>query len=211
MKMLKILKGIKKGQSLTRILMNDGFKDFTLRGKVVDVGGGRNPDYFKYFKQEDVLSLKAIDGSIDGIDFEKDLLPYKTSEVDTVVLANVLEHVFNYEHLTKEIFRILSNDGQLIGFVPFMINYHPDPHDYFRYTKEALNKIMVKAGFKNVEVRVIGGSSIFCNFNNIMLSLPVFVRLIVFPFVYFFSNLYYKLRPSIMDRFPLGYIFYGIK
>lgn len=211
MKILSILKGISKGQSLTRILMNDGFRDFTLRGKVVDVGGGRNPDYFAYFRQDNVGSIKAIDGSIDGINFEKDLLPYKEFEVDTVILANVLEHVFNYDHLIGEIYRILNKNGQLIGFVPFMINYHPDPNDYFRYTKEALNKIITKAGYKEIRIVKVGGSSVFCNFNNVMLSLPFFVRLLLFPFVYFLNNLYYKLRPRVTDRFPLGYIFYGIK
>ena len=45
MNLLKYLKHINKGQSLTRILMNFGFADFVLKGKVIDVGGGRSPDY----------------------------------------------------------------------------------------------------------------------------------------------------------------------
>ena len=211
MNLLKYLKHINKGQSLTRILMNFGFADFVLKGKVIDVGGGRSPDYFNYFKKEGEVEIQAVDGSIDHIDFEKDRLSFADNSVDTVICANVLEHIFNYNHLVGEIKRILRPQGQLIGFVPFLINYHPDPHDYFRYTNEALNKILKDNGFANTKIITIGSSPFFSNYNNLMNIFPKIMRTLIFVPCYILDRFYVYFRPEIKKRFPLGYIIYSIK
>jgi ubiquinone/menaquinone biosynthesis C-methylase UbiE len=211
MKIISLLKRIRKGQSLTRILMNDGFRDFILKGKVIDVGGGRNPDYFEYFKRGEEVSVEAVDGSINNIDFEQDRLPCADNSADTVICANVLEHIFNYRHLVSEMKRALKIKGQFIGFVPFLINYHPDPHDYFRYTNESLYKIFFEAGFTQIKIKAIGSSALYANYNNIMNVFPRFIRVMLFIPYYFLDRLYVYLRPNIKDRFPLGYIIYSIK
>jgi SAM-dependent methyltransferase len=202
-----ILKKIYGDQSLLRILMNIGFRTYSLRGAVIDVGGGRHPDYFKYFDMSNVTSTELVDGSVSGIDFEKDALPYKERSVDTVVCANVLEHVYNHRHLVEEMHRILKSGGMLVGFVPFLIQYHPDPHDYFRYTKEALVRIFTDAGFKDISITTIGGSPIAANFNTIMLSVPRIVRVALFLFYWPLDCLFLKFRPAARERYPLGFIF----
>lgn len=206
--MISYLKYIAKGQSLTRIMMNHAFSCFTLTGKVVDVGGGRNPDYFDYFKKNNVSFIESVDGSSSGIDFEKDKLPYDDNSINTVICANVLEHIFNHNHLVSEMYRILNKGGCLVGFVPFLINYHPDPKDYFRYTKEALDKIFRKAQFGEIVIVAIGGSQLYVNFNNIMLSLLIFFRIVIWPFCYYLNLFYEMIKPKVKERFPLGYVFY---
>jgi SAM-dependent methyltransferase len=205
--LLHTLRCLWAGQTLLRIRMNEGFSDYTLRGVVVDVGGGRSPDYFSYFKDNGVASITAIDQSLGDIDFEKDSLPYQEASVDMIVCANVLEHVYRYDFLVGEMYRILALGGTLTGFVPFLLQYHPDPHDYFRYTKEALVKIFTEAGFKAVTIRSIGGGPLMVNFNNIVLSVPRIVR----PFLYClyagFDSIFLFLRPDAQERCPLGYIF----
>lgn len=209
--LFRYIKNLAKGQSLTRILMNFGFADFVLKGKVIDVGGGRSPDYFNYFKKEGDVSVQAIDGSINKIDFEKDDLPFEDNSVDTIICANVLEHIFNYNHLVGEMKRILRPGGQLIGFVPFLINYHPDPHDYFRYTNEALNKILKDNGFANTKIITIGSSPFFANYYNLMNIFPKILRTLIFVPCYILDRFYVYFRPEIKKRFPLGYIIYSIK
>jgi SAM-dependent methyltransferase len=209
--LFRYIKNLAKGQSLTRILMNFGFADFVLKGKVIDVGGGRSPDYFNYFKKEGDVSVQAVDGSINKIDFEKDDLPFEYNSIDTVICANVLEHIFNYNHLIGEIRRIMRPGGQLIGFVPFLINYHPDPHDYFRYTNEALNKILTDNGFANTKIITIGSSPFFANYNNLMNIFPKILRTLIFVPCYILDRFYVYFRPEIKKRFPLGYIIYSIK
>ncbi len=61
--MFRLLKKIYRDQSLLRILMNEGFSGYALEGKVIDIGGGRNPDYFNYFDMSRVTSREALDGS----------------------------------------------------------------------------------------------------------------------------------------------------
>lgn len=198
---------IYQGQSLLRILMNQSFKQFSVSGKVVDVGGARKPDYFDYLKQESVVSVEIVDGLLSQVDFEKDKLPYSDGYADSVVLANVLEHVYNHAFLVGEVHRILKKGGTLVGFVPFLIQYHPDPHDYFRYTKEALERIFKSAGFSHVQIVTVGRGPFSVNFNTIVLSFPRVVRVLLFPLYHVVDSLFLKFRPRVGERYPLGYSF----
>lgn len=116
-----------RGQSLARILMNESLAHETRHGRVVDVGGGCHPDYFDFFQRANGVQIEAVDASFSGIDFEKDPLPFADAYADTVLLCNVLEHIYEYKFLTRQVRRIVKKNGQLIGFVPFWVGYHPDP------------------------------------------------------------------------------------
>lgn len=195
------------GQSLARMYMNESFLAHTLRGTVVDVGGGRNPDYFNYFEHKGVCSITPVDQSLRSIDFEKDVLPFTTASIDTAVCANVLEHIYNYRFLVGEMRRILRPGGTLIGFVPFLIQYHPDPHDYFRYTKESLARIFAEAGFEDVKVQAVGGGPFAVNFNNIVLSVPRPLRPILYVPYALVDRLFVALKPRARERYALGFVF----
>ena len=201
------LKYLWKGQTMARILMNKALSQQTLRGVIVDIGGGRNPDYFQYLRHDTENKIKAIDGSMDGIDFEKDRLPFENNSVDTVLLCNVLEHIYNHKFLLSEILRIMRPNGQIIGFVPFWVGYHADPHDYFRYTDECLIRIFNEVGFKDTKIERIGGGSFLGNFNNVVLSVPRFMRpILYFPYMTL-NTIFLKVRPESVKRNPLGYLF----
>ena len=151
--------------------------------------------------------MEALDGKISGIDFEKDSLPYENASVDTVVCANVLEHIYNHKFLVVQIYRMLKPQGILIGFVPFLFQYHPDPHDYFRYTEEALQRIFTDAGFHDIVIEHVGGGPFAVNFHNTSLSVPRIVAAALFPFYWSLDQLFLKLRPQARERYPIGYIF----
>lgn len=210
---LDILKGIARGKSLLRTLMNLELRKFALQGKVLDVGGGTNPSYFGFFGKKEGVEVTNIDGkyrdeSGNAIDFEKDKLPYDESVFDQVILCNVLEHIYNYKFLVLEIRRILKGGGKVIGFVPFLINYHPDPRDYFRYTKESLQNIFTEIGFSNVEIKEVGFGPFSVAFNTIAgLPFPRLCKVLCLPFFYFSDSLILKFRPWLKTRYPLGYLF----
>ena len=211
MYLFSTLKKLFGGQTLARILMNRALGAETLRGKVVDVGGGRHPDYFEFFQKENVTDIEPLDASISGIDFESDTLPYASGSVDTVVSCNVLEHIYNHRFVLGEMERILRSRGTLVGFVPFWVGYHPDPHDYFRYTREALLRLLTDTGFTEVRIREVGGGPFIANFNTIMLSFPRFLRPILYlPYV-LLDRVFLVLRPKSRARFPLGFIFIAKK
>lgn len=201
------LRRLYAGQSLVRILMNRALANEKIRGRVVDIGGARSPDYFSYLKTEDGTTIEASDLSISPIDFEKDVLPYASGSVDTALMCNILEHIYHHNHLLGEARRILRQKGALIGFVPFWVGYHPDPHDYFRYTHEALSKMLVEAGFEDIEIMRIGGGPFAANFNTIVLSLPRVLRPVLYIPYILLDHFFLFLRPRSAVRFPLGYIF----
>lgn len=204
---LQTLIHLYRGQTLLRILMNRALAEHSLRGKVMDVGGGHHPDYFDYFKKEPGAEVEVLDGSFTGIDFERDRLPAGDASVDTVILCNVLEHIYNHAFLTGEVHRVLRPGGRLIGFVPFWVGYHPDPHDYFRYTDEALQRIFADAGFKSATITRVGRGPILANFNTIVLSVPRFIRPVLYLLYAPLDLLFAKLRPGSRLRNPLGYLF----
>jgi len=205
--MIRFFGKILRGQSLARAMMNHAFCSYTISGKVVDVGGGRSPDYYDYLQKDSGYQIEPIDASLSGIDFESDSLPHADSIADTVICANVLEHIYNHTFLVGEMHRIMKEEARLIGFVPFLVNYHPDPHDYFRYTEEALRKIFNTAGFRDVEITMVGAGPFAVNFNNITLSMPYIARIFVFPVYTFVDWLFVMLRPDSRRRYPLGYAF----
>ncbi|KND47917.1 MAG: hypothetical protein AB199_04135 [Parcubacteria bacterium C7867-004] len=204
---------VAQGKTPLRALMNLALRDHTLSpGITVDLGGGNNPSYLGYLKGVEATTFVNLDtqfgeGANAAIDFEKDALPYEDGSVDQVLMLNILEHIYNHRFFVGESFRILKPGKTVIGFVPFLINYHADPHDYFRYTHEALERIFTDAGFKSVDIRTLGGGPFLLNFNTIACFVPRQITMLLWPFYYALDVLVLRLRPALRKRFPLGYIF----
>jgi len=209
--MFPIIRQLAKKKSLLRSLMNLEAGNYSVGGRVLDLGGGISPTYFNFLKKErgtEILNLDLKNNEDEGrIDFEKDNLPFTNDTIDNVLAFNLLEHIYNYRHLVSEVVRVLKTGGRMLGFVPFMINYHPDPSDYFRYTREALQKIFAETGFREMKIKAIGLGPLAVNFNILAPFLPVFLRCLLFPFYYFADKIILKLRPKMTERYPLGYFF----
>lgn len=201
-----MISGLIRGESVARVLMNHALSDKNISGKVVDVGGGRAPNYYQYLQIAEGTTIEPLDGSMSAIDFEKDPLPYETGSVNTVVLCNVLEHIYNHKFLLSECYRVLRPNGKLIGFVPFFVGYHPDPEDYFRYTNTALARMLIETGFRNVEIDSVGGGLLMANLNTIIMSVPRIIRPVLYIWTVFWDSLYIRLRPHMRSRAPLGYV-----
>jgi SAM-dependent methyltransferase len=90
-----------------------------------------------------------------SFDLEK-TFPTKDASFDAILCINVLEHIFNYQNVLTESRRTLKREGALVLAVPFLIQVHPSPNDYWRYTAQTLEKICSNAGFSEVEVRAVG-------------------------------------------------------
>lgn len=206
------IKEIAKGKTVMKAMTNIYLSEYTLEGNILDIGGGEGgSSYYRFFRKSAEAKIKNIDLSAnnveDRIDLEKDALPVGNLYADQVLMFNLLEHIYEHKFVLREISRVLKKGGVLIGFVPFMIAYHPDPHDYFRYSKEALHKLFEEASFEDINIKVVGLGPFLVNYNNIMVLLPIYIRLIIFPFYYFLDLILVKIKPSLRNRFPLGYIF----
>ena len=203
-----VLAGLWRGETVLRASMHEALRRCSVSGRVLDVGGARNPRYFSYIAVAPGAAIEAVDGKTHPVDFEADPLPYPEAVFDSAVCCNVLEHVFNHRHLAAEVARVLRPGGRLVGFVPFLIQYHPDPRDYFRYTHEALVRILAEAGFAEVEVLAVGAGPFGAHLNNVCLMLlPRLLRPILALVTWPVILLSVALRPSLLGRYPLGYVF----
>ena len=85
-----------------------------------------------------------------------DVIPLEDSSADIAILSNVLEHVYDFQTLLKEIHRVLRPGGSILIVVPFMIKLHQLPYDFFRYTRHALERIGEETGFADIQVDELG-------------------------------------------------------
>jgi SAM-dependent methyltransferase len=91
------------------------------------------------------------------IDMNEPLRQIASNSFDTVLLSDVLEHISEPANLIGEIARILKPGGRLILNVPFMYPVHEGPHDYYRYTRFALERFVGRSDLDVVEVVPLGG------------------------------------------------------
>ena len=122
-------------------------------GKTLDFGAGARAKYREIIKQKakDYIAFDMRPG--ENIDVVGNALstPFNDAAFDTVISTQVLEHVEKPWVMVKEIRRILKENGICILTAPFLIPYHADPHDYFRYTKEGMESLFKNEGFEIIE------------------------------------------------------------
>lgn len=199
-----------------RALMNQGVRDHVLTGRVLDVGSHGVPSYIDRMARKEPLQLNSVDlsfpeASPNHVDLERDPLPHADGTFDQVLIFNVLEHLYQPGLALREARRVLRDGGRLLGFVPFLVQYHPDPRDYFRYTREALLRMLRDAGFSDVEVDEIGRGPFAVNYMNVMFAAPMPFRIALLCWYWALDSLFLALRPEAMTRYPLGYLFRASK
>lgn len=126
-------------------------------GITLDVGCGRKP-YEKLFRSSRYVGLeidspenretKTADFYYDGTTF-----PFGDSSFDSVVVNEVLEHVFVPDAFLREIHRVLHPGGALLMSVPFVWDEHEQPLDYARYSSFGLRSMLERNGFAIQEFR----------------------------------------------------------
>ena len=123
-----------------------------VQGKVIDVGAGSAKYKTIILKKADAyLAFDVVAG--DNIDHVGDVLnmPFANESFDTVISTQVLEHVEKPWVMIKEIERILKPNGICILTAPFLISYHPDPTDFFRYTESGIISLFKNEKFEIIE------------------------------------------------------------
>jgi SAM-dependent methyltransferase len=203
-----LVKQIWQGSSILRAFLNLRLRQETLVGKTIDIGGGKNSDYLSFMKKTSGVDFFSFDIKTGAqIDFEKDRLPTADGFYDTVLFLNVMEHIFNYQHIANEVVRITKPSGRLVGFVPFLMWYHADHRDFFRYTHEALEKILKEAGAKEITIEAIGQGPFLAAAQMILLSIPKLLRVPVFVALLFCDWIYKLVNGKDFRVYQLGYYF----
>lgn len=143
---------------LIRRVIAEGIKRnaHQLTGKLLDYGCGSKP-YEELFPATEYIGIdvevsghptdrKTADVYFDGV-----CLPFSDSEFDSVLVSEVVEHLFDLPCALVEISRVMKPSGKLLITCPFVWPLHEEPYDYARYTPFALSHELERAGFRIIE------------------------------------------------------------
>jgi SAM-dependent methyltransferase len=81
------------------------------------------------------------------------IIPVTDDHFDAILCIAVLEHVENPEEVMAELYRVLKRGGHLVLEVPFLQPEHKVPTDFQRYTRDGLERIVTKHGFRLVRTK----------------------------------------------------------
>ncbi len=187
---------------------------------LIDLGAGQS-DFAELTK---AFELCAVDfypypGVRVVCDLEDDL-PFTDNSADIVLISNLLEHVREPNAVLKECHRILKPGGLLLGTVPFMIQIHQRPYDFYRYTEMNLRYLFQKHAFRDASIEAVSNSYILL-FNA---ATSFFVRIIEEARYKIFYRILWKvvrIKFALFQKFfegrsadannPLGYLFKAYK
>jgi SAM-dependent methyltransferase len=129
------------------------------KGAFLDVGCGTQP--FRTLVEPQVERYLTYDiesraGEIDFIGDAEDMSAVRDQSIDSMLCSEVLEHVPHPHVAIREFARILRPGGVLLLTVPFLARLHEEPHDYFRYTRHGLRRLLDDGGFVVDEIAETG-------------------------------------------------------
>lgn len=193
-----------------RRMLYKKFESLELIGKTLDLGGSRKSGYHEIFKGPKNITVVNLDQDY-GFDMKFDLegvFPINDNSFETILCINTLEHVFNYKKLISESWRVLSSkEGQMIIAVPFLMNIHPCPHDFWRYSRETLELIFKEAGFTSVQIQNVGTGPFSASLQLIYPFLKfAILRNVAYWVVLFLDWMVSLFSHDLSERYPLGYL-----
>lgn len=181
-------------------------------GVLLDMGCGHAPYYILYKDLVNQSICMDWNQSLHGnphIDINHDIskpLPLASDSIDTVILSDVLEHIYNPAAVMQEIFRVMRTDGELILNVPFAYWEHEAPHDYYRYTRYALERLCKEAGFDAIRITPVGdGLGVITDILSKTMMNRMVINIIPRLLIWFTQQCYQRER-FFLRSLPLGYI-----
>lgn len=144
-----------------------------INGPVLEVGCGAQP--YRHLVPTSCrytcLDWEQADAHFDYqptdiVYYEGKCFPFEDGAFDHLFHTEVLEHVFGAATFLSECRRVLKPAGTMFFTVPFQARYHYIPHDYFRYTPAALERMLGEAGFERIEIRPRGSDLTVAAYKN---------------------------------------------
>ena len=205
-----------RGKSVGRTLTNLFWHGTeTLGGNILDIGGGGGRgSHYRFLPIEKSTRVQTVDvvarpDTNFVLDITKERVPLPDGSQNHNFLFNILEHLANPETAAREAHRLLKEGGTLLGTVPFLVNVHPDPHDFTRFTSEALEALFTRTGFTIEEIAPIGRGPFLAAYEQLDMLIWNPLHLFFLPFIWSLDALLALLKPQrdFPSQFPLAYNF----
>ena len=130
--------------------------------RVLDAGAGEG-DYKHHFAAQRYCGLDlgigdhAWDYSRLDVLGDLETLPFPDIAFTAAINIVTLEHVLHPERVICELSRVLAPGGRLLLVAPLEWEEHQQPHDYSRFTRYALDRLLRQAGFTDLSIQPVGG------------------------------------------------------
>jgi len=132
------------------------------KGRVLDIGAGEAP-WQHLLRHADYVGVDVAEASDYGMRQKPDIryydgvtLPFDAATFDYVLCTEVLEHVPDPAHFLADLSRVLRTGGTLVLTVPWSARLHHTPHDYTRFTRFGLDRLIRSAAFSEIEIEERG-------------------------------------------------------
>ena len=145
---------------LDNILLNN--QDL-FKGHILDVGGMKINGRGKFNKHKvrrfkSWIYLNVSKNTDPDILASAEEMPVKAGSIDTVLMSEVVEYVYDLSKVLNEVYRVLKNDGIFILTTPFLVPLHGDKDaDNYRFTITYLKNKLSLTGFKIINCYHITG------------------------------------------------------
>ncbi len=151
-----LIKETLRGKTISRILFNDmvRIRCTGVRGSVLDLGGTQHASYARYISK-DIVRTPADIQSAPPVDFNKPL-PYADGQFDNAFFFNALYIAEAPVKVLAELRRVVRSGGHIYISSPYIANEMPEPHDFYRFTKEGLLRVLREAGLEVVSIDRMG-------------------------------------------------------
>ena len=211
-----VLREAVRGKAISRTMTNLfwlGMEPIT--GNLLDIGGGGGyASHYRFIPIAKETKIQTVDvvprpNTDFVLDITKEKVPLPDASEDAVFLFNILEHLNAHDAALAEVRRLLKEGGKLYGTIPFLVNVHPDPHDYVRFTDEALRELFTRNGFTVVAIEPIGRGPFLAAYEQLDSLIPSFCHALFLPLVWLADAIVQHLRPKrdFPAVFPLAYNF----
>ena len=137
-----------------------------LKGKLLDTGCGKMPYRDYILTNSDVTNYVGLDIE-NAISYSESVkpdvtwdgkkMPFEDNSFDCAFATEVLEHVPEPAVFLSEVFRVLKQKGMFFFTTPFLWPLHEVPHDEYRYTPFAIERLLKQEGFVDTNINALGG------------------------------------------------------
>jgi SAM-dependent methyltransferase len=201
-----------KGKSLARTLLNFSLRDYEISGQVIDLGSKTSATSYHRFLRRKVpceilyTDLYSDGGGVQRLDLEK-TFDLAAETHDFVLCFFTLEHVYDFANVVSESHRVLRKGGRFIGSVPFLVRFHPDPDDFFRFSHSAIERIFTEHGFVRRRLVYLGFGPVTVSGEQITPLIPKFLSPVARYLEIGLDAGLAKLSPYFRGQDALAYLF----